>query len=531
MNKKLFPLVIGLLVLQASVVTSAFQPKETAKYFNGPTVTSVGDTSAQVSLSQAVLHDFTPEEKVGVYFQYYETRQVCIMIYPTPEHCLPKKTSEGKTEVTLSDLKPDTSYTVLYKRDNTIRCITAPCPGNEFESLSVEFITRKAGYTNAGGKVDGKKEFKKNLRLGHRGDDVRLLQELLIQNGHMSGVATSYFGPLTFKAVKKYQKENKLPETGLVGVMTREILSKYKENVAVTPTAISTTATTTSETFEGIVTAFSTGCYADGECSVSVDGKKVITTIGWSQETVGKLLGVPDLGAVEKNIGSRAKVYAKKVEGGHSLYGSADYYVEIFAPVTSLSKASQTMSFFISSKNKGNGADLGGLEGADAYCATLAKEAGVGDKTWKAYLSTASYNGTLGINARDRIGNGPWYNYNGELIASDLNQLHTGNALTKQTALTEKGGIVFGRGDSVNIHDILTGSNEYGMTVATSTDTTCNNWTSSEKGSAYVGHHDRIGINDSAPMKSWNSSHLSRGCSLPALRASGGGGLIYCFAK
>ena len=189
------------------------------------------------------------------------------------------------------------------------------------------------------------------------------------------------------------------------------------------------------------------------------------------------------------------------------------------------------MSFFITSKNPGKGADFGGIDGADAYCTTLAKEAGSTNKTWKAYLSTESKGGIVGINASERIGNGPWYNYNGEMIAADSNQLHGSNNLTKQTALTEKGATVFGRGDSLNVHDILTGSNEMGMIVATTTDTTCSNWTSSDTGGAYVGHHDRIGRDDSLPMKSWNSAHLSRGCSLPALRSSGGGGLIYCFAR
>ena len=348
------------------------------------------------------------------------------------------------------------------------------------------------------------------------------LQDLLIQKGYLTGSATGYFGPLTFRAVKMYQKENNVPETGLVGALTRAMLNQHKE---VAEVKVAT------ETFEGIVTGFSTGCFADGECSVSVDGKKVITTIGWSQETVGKLLGVPDLGEVEKNIGARAKVYAKKVEGGYSLYGSTEYYVEIFGAKTSSVKASPLMSFFITSKNLGKGADFGGLDGADAYCTSLATHAGVTNKTWKAYLSTASKNGVLGVNARDRIGNGPWYNYRGEVVATDIHDLHGNNKLTKQTSLDERGDVVLGRGDSVNVHDILTGSNEFGMYVATTTDTTCNNWTSGDKGSAYVGHHDRIGINDSAPMKSWNSSHLSRGCSLPALRSSGGGGLIYCFAK
>ena len=195
-------------------------------------------------------------------------------------------------------------------------------------------------------------------------------------------------------------------------------------------------------------------------------------------------------------------------------------------------EASSKMSFFVTSKNPGNGGNLGGLKGADAYCKTLAESAGIHDKTWRAYLSARGTNGGAHINARDRIGKGPWYNYNGELIASSVEELHSpNNNINKKTALTEIGTIVPGRGDDINIHDILTGSNENGMYVATTTDTTCNNWTSSDKGSAYVGHHDRIGINESAPMKSWNSSHLTRGCSLPALKSTGGGGLFYCFAE
>ncbi len=191
---------------------------------------------------------------------------------------------------------------------------------------------------------------------------------------------------------------------------------------------------------------------------------------------------------------------------------------------------SPKMSFFITSVNPGRGGDLGGLAGADSYCTSLAKEVGITGKTWKAYLSTVDKNGTPGVNAKDRIGNGPWYNARGELVARNLEELHGVNALSKITALNEKGEIISGRGDTVNMHDILTGSTMYGTAVATSTDTTCNNWTSSDAGSAYVGHHDRIGINESAPMKSWNSSHMSRGCSLPALRSTGGAGLFYCFA-
>lgn len=191
----------------------------------------------------------------------------------------------------------------------------------------------------------------------------------------------------------------------------------------------------------------------------------------------------------------------------------------------------KTMSFFITSINPGSGANLGGLRGADAYCKALAETAGITDRTWAAYLSTASKDGVPGVNAKDRIGNGPWYNFKGELIASNLEELHMNNMLNKQTALTEKGQVVSGRGDTPNVHDILTGSDSTGTLVATTTDTTCSNWTSNDLGSAYVGHHDRIGINDSDAMKSWNSSHLTRGCSLPALNSTGGAGLFYCFAK
>ncbi len=193
----------------------------------------------------------------------------------------------------------------------------------------------------------------------------------------------------------------------------------------------------------------------------------------------------------------------------------------------------KAMSFFITSANPGKGADLGGLAGADTYCTTLAESVGVKGKTWRAYLSTTATSGSSAVNARDRIGEGPWYNAKGELIAANLAELHSENFLNKNTSLNEKGEIVSGRGDTVNMHDILTGSSADGMASSTdvSTDTTCKNWTSSTEGSAIVGHHDRVGINESAPMKSWNSSHGSRGCSIENLKSTGGGGLFYCFAK
>lgn len=185
------------------------------------------------------------------------------------------------------------------------------------------------------------------------------------------------------------------------------------------------------------------------------------------------------------------------------------------------------MSFFITSEGPGNGADLGGLEGADAYCQKLAEAVGAGDSTWRAYLSTSGENG---VNARDRIGNGPWHNAKGELIAENLEDLHdNASRLVKVTQLNEKGKIVNGRGDSPNRHDILTGSNADGtLFVAGSNDTTCSNWMSSTNGSARVGHHDRVGGGQD-PI-SWNSAHNSRGCSQENLKSTGGDGLFYCFA-
>lgn len=192
---------------------------------------------------------------------------------------------------------------------------------------------------------------------------------------------------------------------------------------------------------------------------------------------------------------------------------------------------STQMSFFITSSNPGLGGDLGGLAGADKYCTTLAANAGITDREWAAYLSTTDADSSKNINARDRIGNGPWYNQRGELIANDVNELHSINNLNKSTALTEKGDTVAGRGDTPNDHDILTGSDIMGMAVSSTTSTNCNNWTAATGSAAIVGHHDRIGRDDSAPMKSWVSSHMSRGCSLEQLRTTGGAGLYYCFAK
>ncbi len=188
------------------------------------------------------------------------------------------------------------------------------------------------------------------------------------------------------------------------------------------------------------------------------------------------------------------------------------------------------MTFFVTSVGKGKGADLGGLEGADAHCLALAKAVGSKQTSWRAYLSTTAPGGAAGMNARDRIGKGPWKNAKGDVVAKSVDDLHpAAPGVTKQTALTEKGEVVSGRGDPVNTHDILTGSDPMGLFSTAGGDTTCANWTSSTEGSAIVGHSDRIGLKDTRHMTSWNSSHGSRGCSQDGLKASGGAGLFYCF--
>jgi hypothetical protein len=193
--------------------------------------------------------------------------------------------------------------------------------------------------------------------------------------------------------------------------------------------------------------------------------------------------------------------------------------------------AAKPMSFFVTSKNPGSGANLGGLAGADAYCQSLAASVGAGDLNWKAYLSATATESTPAVNARDRIGQGPWYNAKGVLIAENVAMLHSNNAINKENALSEKGEQISGRGDAVNLHDILTGSMPDGTASAVEGDTTCKNWTSGTEGAALVGHHDRKGLDEGDAAKSWNSSHASRGCSLENLKGTGGGGLFYCFGS
>lgn len=215
--------------------------------------------------------------------------------------------------------------------------------------------------------------------------------------------------------------------------------------------------------------------------------------------------------------------------------------VSLVAATLALSTAAYAqpadMSFFVTSVGKGNGADLGGLDGADAHCQSLAKAAGSTQSNWRAYLSATGANAAgatpavAGINARDRLGKGPWQNAKGVVVAKSVDDLHSdASNVTKATALTEKGETVSGRGDAVNTHDILTGSDPQGRYSTAAGDTTCGNWTKSGEGSAIVGHHDRIGLNEQWHMKAWNSSHGSRGCSQDNLKSSGGAGLLYCFA-
>jgi hypothetical protein len=201
------------------------------------------------------------------------------------------------------------------------------------------------------------------------------------------------------------------------------------------------------------------------------------------------------------------------------------------APPPAPAAPQQPMSFFVTSVGLGDGANLGGLAGADKHCQTLAQAAGAGNRTWRAYLSQTAAGATLPVNARDRIGSGPWYNAKGVIIAASVDELHGDsqrdrNNIRKPIALNEKGEIVSGSGDTPNVHDILTGSDSHGRVLIGRPDvTTCGNWTSNAAGAAMVGHHDRLG----GPNSSWNAVHLSNGCSQQNLVSTGGAGLLYCF--
>jgi hypothetical protein len=204
------------------------------------------------------------------------------------------------------------------------------------------------------------------------------------------------------------------------------------------------------------------------------------------------------------------------------------------APAPQLPQA-PNMSFFVTGNGPGKGADLGGIEGADRHCQTLAERHGAGGKTWRAYLSTQPADGKPAVNARDRIGNGPWQNFKGTAVATSVDDLHSANnKLGVDNSLSERGLIIPYRGFAPNRHDVLTGSDMQGRAFPAGEDRTCRNWTSSTQGAAMVGHIDKMGLRDDEASKSWNSSHPSRGpdggCSQNDLRSTGGDGLFYCFA-
>ena len=219
-----------------------------------------------------------------------------------------------------------------------------------------------------------------------------------------------------------------------------------------------------------------------------------------------------------------------------TLWLAAAGAIGVVAGCATLQPNPKEMTFFVTSINPGKGGDLGGLEGADRHCQSLAQAAGAGPRTWRAYLSTqaATLAGTDFVNARDRIGPGPWQNVKGEVIARSVDELHSANSkLTKETALDEKGRIVNGRTEKPNKHDILTGSRPDGSAFPGKPfpDMTCGNWTKgSDDGAAMTGHHDRAGPSDASWAVSWNSAHPTLGCSMENIRPTGGDGLFYCFA-
>jgi hypothetical protein len=203
--------------------------------------------------------------------------------------------------------------------------------------------------------------------------------------------------------------------------------------------------------------------------------------------------------------------------------------LSLLAACANRASGGNDMTFFVSSTGSGHGADYGGIAGADRHCQGLAAAVGAGGHTWHAYLSSNAAGGA--VNARDRIGRGPWRNAKGVVIADNVEQLHSAaNNLNKQTALNERGEVVNGRGDTPNMHDILTGSQPDGRAFTSGNDMTCGNWTQSGEGAAMLGHHDRLGLRDDEASRSWNSSHASRGCGVEALRSTGSAGLLYCFA-
>ena len=222
MSKKIL-YTFTLLTLISSQAVYAFQPKEITAYFNGPIVTAITPTSARALLSPQVLQGIDVEDRKNIYFEYYNTQKICIAIYPTPEACRPKKTELGKTDIVIDALQASTTYSIVYKKDNTIRCIMAPCPTNDFTSLALEFTTKP--------KQEGDVTYiTKNLFYGLRDQQVVLLQKVLIRDGYLFSQATGYFGRLTLAAVMKFQSDNDVPRTGYVGPITRKVLYTTMQN-------------------------------------------------------------------------------------------------------------------------------------------------------------------------------------------------------------------------------------------------------------------------------------------------------------
>ena len=282
-----------------------------------PVVSGITSTTAELSISPAMNVFLNSRGTAAIaYFEYYETNQVCIAIYPTPEHCKPKLTTRGVLSTTITNLKPDTTYSVFLKNENTVRCVTTPCPGNEFVSSEVRFTTLATNSSPS------HEIFYRNLHLGSRGNDVLALQTILHTKGYLTVTPSGFYGLKTRAAVRLYQRNDMgITPTGMVGPKTRAALN-----------ALDTVDTVSldEERFTGNITAVSTGCFTDGECSVSVDGKKVVTTIGWTGGPVGTIKGtVTNIGDLESRIGANVNVYALKTTDGYTLYGSSDYYIEV----------------------------------------------------------------------------------------------------------------------------------------------------------------------------------------------------------
>ena len=292
-------------------------------------VSSVTKNTAVIKIPDNVLNSMDEYDRQNTYIEYFKTNQVCIAIYPTPEYCLPKKFAKGLSKVTLDNLDPNTSYTAVYKRDNSIVCITNPCPENSFRSGELIFNTK----TEDGTSVESKPMYliSKNIWYKSKNDDVQILQNFLYEKGFLKVKPTSYFGTLTLRAVKDFQKSVGIINTGYVGALTRSAIEENSK-VKVMPGTVEevTVFGNNEEKFVGKIETYSIGCFADGECSVTVGGKKIVTTIGWTLGDVGSVIGVESFGEIFNAIGKEAEVFARKVDNkNYTLYGNTGYYVKV----------------------------------------------------------------------------------------------------------------------------------------------------------------------------------------------------------